>query len=76
MGDLLVLIGDRVRRKIFTVISLNATKHMIVITIATQKSKKEMLWKWLDEDYWVDGTRADNFPSEHVDKKENENLEE
>lgn len=76
MGDLLVLIGDRVRRKIFTVISLNATKHMIVITIGTQKSKKEMLQKWVDEDYWVDGTRADNFPSEHVNKEEDENLKE
>lgn len=76
MGDLLVLIGDRVRRKAFTVISLTATKHMVVITIATPKSKKEMLAKWMDEDYWVDGTRADNFPSERVDKKEDEDLKE
>lgn len=74
MGDFLVLIADRIRHKVFKVLSINATKHMVVITIATQTSQKELLEKWLDEDYWVDRGGGLNLPSEPVDKEENENL--
>jgi len=78
MGHLLVFIADRVRHKIFEVLSVNATKHMVVITMATQKSQKEMLEKWLDTDYWIGGDGVDmehlvaDLPSERVDEKENE----
>lgn len=50
---MLVLIGNRVRHKIWDVLSVNATKHMIFITIATPKSSREMIDKWVDEDYWI-----------------------
>ncbi|KAL2209811.1 hypothetical protein CC79DRAFT_1330263 [Sarocladium strictum] len=53
MDKFLVLIADRLRHKVFTVLSLNATKHMVVITIATKKNSAELLEKWFDEDYWV-----------------------
>lgn len=54
---------------------------MIVITIVTQKSAKEMLEKWVDRDYWIDGDSVDtatsepNLPSGCGDKEVNENLE-
>lgn len=55
MDKFLILIADRIRHNAFNVVSLNATKHMVVITIATKKSAAELFEKWFDEDYWVDG---------------------
>lgn len=80
MGHLLVFVADRIRHDIFDVLSVNATKHMVVITIATQKSAKEMIEKWLDRDYWIGGDGVDmanlglDSPSESVDEEENENV--
>ncbi len=81
MGDVLVFLADRLRHKIFDVLSVNATKHMIVITIATQKSQKEMLEKWLDRDYWIGGDSLDvanlgsNLPTQRVDEEGDKTLE-
>lgn len=51
--DILILVADRVRHDIFEVVSLNATKHMVVVTISTPKSARELMEKWLDRDYLI-----------------------
>lgn len=45
MGNLLVFLADRIRHKIFDVVSVNATKHMVVITIATDKTATDIVKK-------------------------------
>ena len=66
LGHLLVFIADRVRHKIFEPLSVNATKNMVVVTIACQKSGKEMFDKWLDTDYWIsrDGVYMEHLLSD------------
>lgn len=59
MDKFFSLVADRVRRGVFRVISLNATKHAVVITFATEKSREELLEKWLDREYWPDGNGVD-----------------
>ncbi|KAL2201937.1 hypothetical protein CC79DRAFT_1402229 [Sarocladium strictum] len=59
MEKFLILVADRIRHGVFKVLSLNATKHAVVITFATEKSTKELIEKWLDRDYWPDGNGVD-----------------
>lgn len=74
LSHVLVFLGDRLSHKIFDVISVNATKHMIVITIGTQRSAKEMVTKWLDPDYIIGEDSVDTtiWPTEIEEKKEKE----
>ncbi|KAL2204729.1 hypothetical protein CC79DRAFT_919160 [Sarocladium strictum] len=55
MDKFFSLVADRVRRGVFSVISLNATKHAVHIVFATQKNTDELIEKWLDREYWPDG---------------------
>lgn len=55
MDKFLILVRDLLRHKVLTVLSLNATKHMVVITTATKKNSAKLIGKWFDKEDWVGG---------------------
>ncbi|KAL2214528.1 hypothetical protein CC79DRAFT_1328424 [Sarocladium strictum] len=44
--DLLLFISDHVRQGLYSIIALNITEHMVVVTMAAKKNKDEFPLDW------------------------------
>lgn len=45
VGDAVMQVADHVAKGLYTIVSLNASKHSCVVVISTEKQEDELLWK-------------------------------